>query len=183
MARWCLVRLAPPLPAAPSDSTAPSAPAVPSPFSNSQERPATSPDFVSKLGMMGRAAKGRPVSLSHKEANSRAQLKAWSGERGSERKEELSKRLKGVPKTTEHKKKMSDVAKLRPEAHILKIKAIHKNKPVNPNHPRGHCNCPCGCEATTSFQWYGAKRGVRQQCKACYNKARRNATGCTCVNP
>ncbi len=119
-----------------------------------------------------------PLSLSHKQAISTGRAK--------------QEQNKGVPLTTEQKKKISDALKLfvkpfvKPLATVLRItksrKATMKNKPVNPNHPRGHCNCPCGCAAaTTSAKWYGGK-GVRQQCSACYCSARRQAAaGCTCV--
>ncbi len=181
------------MPAAPTSATA---------FSNSQERPAASADYDSRLGRMGRANKGRTLSLSHKQAISRARTDVplsedhkqavSKGMKEAHRKNpELaaasSRRMLGVPKTAERKKKISDTLKGTTKPLAVRVE-ISKSVKAGPKRPinfskkgagTGQCNCPCGCTVTESSRWVGA--GVRQQCSGCYQRAGKMPAGCTCT--
>jgi hypothetical protein len=114
-------------------------------FSHSTSRPDSSPDFVSRLAAWGRAAVGRVLSLSHKQA--------------------ISDGHKGVPLSAAHCQAISDG--------MQGVGHEGNGRPVDLTQPRarqGVCHCRCGCGPCDSSKWYA--NGL--QCASCYQKAGRN---------
>jgi hypothetical protein len=119
MAGWLLACPRPPMPGAPPSAS----------FSHSTSRPDSSPDFVSRLAGWGRAAAGRVLSLSHKQAVSDAH--------------------KGVPLSAAHCQAISDG--------MQGVSRVGNGQPVDltkPNARQGVCHCRCGCGPCDSSRWY-----------------------------
>jgi hypothetical protein len=116
----------------------------------------SSPNFVSRLAAMGRAAVGRVLSLSHRQAISDAKQGVPLS---AEHCQAISDAHKGVPLSAEHRQALS----------APKMGNTNNSKPVDPAR-HGVCHCRCGCGPRDSSCWFA--NGL--QCSSCYHKAGRN---------
>ncbi len=98
-------------------------------FSHSTGRTDSSPNFVSRLASMGRAAVGRVLSMSHRQAIS-------DGHKGvplsAEHCQAISDGMKGVPLSAEHRQALSDA----------KMGNTNNSKPVDPQREAGRVPLP-----------------------------------------